>query len=255
MSLTSVWEGDDASFLSAAIPFYTGREAFELSILDATANTGKIWKGTGVKPDTMDSDPRYASNYICDNREMPGVPDGSYDLLVYDPPHFGNSGREKSNKGFDVRFGCGVTTSKAENYTMSFLYPGFLASAMRVLRREGLVMAKITDQVHNHRSRWAHVDFIKMAESAGFLVCDLIVKVRKGPMMSSKWQNLHHARKRHTFWIILRNSLSCERTVQQPRPQPGRYSCPVHGPIPHGSRCLSCDRKSVPPPVAVEGQT
>jgi hypothetical protein len=50
-----------------------------------------------------------------------------------------------------------------------------------------------------------------MAEEAGFAVCDLIVKIRNGPMLSDKWKEAHHARKRHCFWIVCRNSANCER--------------------------------------------
>jgi hypothetical protein len=49
-----------------------------------------------------------------------------------------------------------------------------------------------------------------MAAEAGFTVCDLIVKVRRGPMKSTKWKVAHHARKRHCFWIICRNGDDCE---------------------------------------------
>ena len=73
------------------------------------------------------------------------------------------------------------------------------------------MLAKITDMVNNHRSQWAHCDFMRMAKEAGFTVCDLIVKVRKGPMLSDKWRNAYHARKRHCFWIICRNGTHCER--------------------------------------------
>ena len=52
---------------------------------------------------------------------------------------------------------------------------------------------------------------LRMAEEAGFTVCDLIVKIRTGPMLSDKWKEAHHARKRHCFWIVCRNSASCER--------------------------------------------
>jgi hypothetical protein len=51
-----------------------------------------------------------------------------------------------------------------------------------------------------------------MAEEAGFTVCDLIIKIRSGPMVSTKWKEAHHARKRHCFWIVCRNGADCERT-------------------------------------------
>jgi hypothetical protein len=33
-------------------------------------------------------------------------------------------------------------------------------------------------------------------------------------MMSTKWKTAHHARKRHCFWIVCRNGISCERFVR-----------------------------------------
>lgn len=209
---TSVWEGADGKLLRKMLSFYPSIPVEP--ILDATANTGKMWAGSGYRPTTMDIDPRYNPDICCDHRDMNGVEDGRFGVVVYDPPHVGNNGRDKSVKAFDERYGCSVECLKDQNYTLSFLYPPFLSEAKRVLRPDGLLLAKITDQVNNHRSRWAHCDFMRMAEEAGFTVCDLIVKVRQGPMMSSKWKTMHHARKRHCFWVVCRNGRSCERSIK-----------------------------------------
>lgn len=206
--LTSVWEGNDADLLEAIFAFY--RPPAVEPILDATHNRGVFWRGSSRNVVSMDIEPAHNPMICCDNREMPGVPDGSFWTVVYDPPHVGSQGRDKSSKRFDADYGATVPCGKAENWTLSFLYPPFLAQAKRVLRPGGLLLAKITDMVNNHRSKWPHVDFMVMAERAGFTVCDLIIKVRKGPMVSSKWANCHHARKRHCFWVICRNSESCE---------------------------------------------
>jgi hypothetical protein len=40
--------------------------------------------------------------------------------------------------------------------------------------------------------------------------CDLIVKVRKGPIRDPKWKTAHHARRQHCYWLILRKSKKCE---------------------------------------------
>lgn len=205
---TSVWEDSDSKLLPKMIEFYSKLPG--TPILDATFNAGKMWKGTGIRPVTMDMDPQYGTDYVCDNQVMPGVPDYHFGVVVYDPPHCGDNGRDKSTKNFDGIYGCNQTCLKEQGYTLSHLYPGFLTQAKRVMLPEGIVLAKITDQVNSHRSRWAHVDFMVMAEKAGFTVCDLIVKVRKGPMMSSTWNHMRHARKRHCFWIVLRNGRSCE---------------------------------------------
>lgn len=207
--LSSVWEGSDADLLEAIFGFYPALPIEP--ILDATHNAGRFWRGSAREVVSMDIDPKHKPMILGDNRTMKNVPSATYGVVVYDPPHVGPQGRDKSTKRFDVDFGASTVCGAAEDWTLSHLYPPFLQQAKRVLKPNGLLLAKITDMVNNHRSKWPHADFMRMAAEAGFTVCDLIVKVRKGPMVSTKWQTAHHARKRHCFWIICRNSDSCER--------------------------------------------
>lgn len=211
--ISSVWTGTDAALLNEMLSFYPVIGADPL--LDATYNTGRMWRGTGIRPVSMDIDPQYNPDIVADNRVMAGVEDNSFAVVVYDPPHVGPQGREKSNKRFDVDFGATVACGKEHGWSLSYLYPPFLEQAKRVLMPDGILLAKITDIVNNHRQRWAHCDFMSMAEDAGFVVCDLIVKVREGPMKSTKWKNAHHARKRHCFWIVCRNGPYSERKRSQ----------------------------------------
>jgi DNA modification methylase len=208
--ITSVWERSDGELLDAILDFYP--TIAPEPILDATYNAGRIWMGARKRDIvSMDIDPKYKPMIIGDNRNMLGVPSASFGTVVYDPPHVGPQGRDKSCKKFDINFGATVECGKDQNWNLSYLYPPFLKQAKRVLKPKGLLLAKITDMVNNHRSKWAHCDFMRMAEEAGFTVCDLIVKIRVGPMLSNKWQNAHHARKRHCFWIVCRNTEDCER--------------------------------------------
>ncbi|MDD9995409.1 MAG: hypothetical protein OXN79_04155 [bacterium] len=209
--LSSIWEGGDGELLNEMLRFYPVIEP--APILDATYNTGRIWAGTDWPVTSMDIDYRYHPDIVADNRKMPGVADESYAVVVYDPPHVGPQGRDKSSKRFDVDFGATVECGKEHGWTLSYLYPPFLEQAMRVLKPEGLLLAKITDMVNSHRNQWAHVDFMTMAAAAGFTVCDMIIKIRTGPMVSTKWKRARHARKRHCFWIICRKSHRCEPRI------------------------------------------
>lgn len=208
-TISSVWTGSDADLIEEMLEFYPSIDPDP--ILDATYNAGRFWKGSTRKVVSMDIDPQYQPDIVADNREMPGVADDSFAVVVYDPPHVGPQGRDKSTKRFDVDFGATMPCGKEQGWTLSYLYPPFLTQARRVLKPEGLLLAKITDMVNCHRSRWPHCDFMQMAAEAGFTVSDLIVKVREGPMRSTKWKNAHHARKRHCFWIVCRNGENCER--------------------------------------------
>ncbi len=218
--LSSVWEGNDGELLESMLSFYPSINPEP--ILDATYNTGRFWSRSARNVWSMDIDPKHEPRIVADNREMVGlntrtgetdyrVRTSSFGTVVYDPPHVGPQGRDKSVKRFDVDFGATMPCGKEHGWTLSYLYPPFLEQAKRVLRPGGLLLAKITDMVNSHKSRWPHCDFMRMAEDAGFTVCDLIVKVRTGPMRSTKWKKAHHARKRHCFWIVCRNGENCER--------------------------------------------
>jgi hypothetical protein len=210
--LSSVWEGSDGELLEAMLNFY--QTIAPEPILDATYNAGRFWTDSVRHVVSMDIDPQYKTMIVGDNREMIGVESSSFGTVVFDPPHVGPQGRDKSKKRFDVDFGATIECGKEHNWNLSYLYPPFLKQAKRVLKPEGLLLAKITDMVNNHKSKWPHCDFMQMAEEAGFTVCDLIVKIRRGPMVSNKWKEAHHARKRHCFWIICRNGNSCERDLK-----------------------------------------
>lgn len=219
-ALSSVWEGTDAVLLERIFGFYPSIDPEP--ILDATHNAGRFWIGSTRNVWSMDIDPTHKPRIVADNRIMVGlntrtgkvdyrVPSNTFGTVVFDPPHVGPQGRDKSVKRFDADYGAHVACGKEHGWTLSYLYPPFLEQAKRVLKPEGLLLAKITDMVNSHRSRWAHCDFMRMAEEAGFTVCDLIVKIRKGPMQSNRWKTAHHARKRHCFWIVCRNGPNCER--------------------------------------------
>jgi hypothetical protein len=208
-SISSIWEGSDADLLEVMFGFYASISPEP--VLDATYNAGRFWKQSTRQVISMDIEPRHNPMIVGDNRKMMGVPSAHFGAVVYDPPHVGPQGRDKSRKKFDLDFGATVECGKEQNWNLSYLYPPFLKQARRVLKPGGLLLAKITDMVNNHRSKWAHCDFMRMAGEAGFAVCDLIIKIRRGPMLSDRWKEAHHARKRHCFWIVCRNADSCER--------------------------------------------
>ncbi len=204
--LPSVWQGTDAELLERMLDFYP-RKAPE-RILDATVNRGRFWEGSSRPVTGLDIDPKHKPDVVGDNMAMP-FEDGAFDVVVYDPPHIPNQGRDKV-KDFNKRFGLGVKSSAANGYNFTHLFPPFLAEAYRVLKPEAILLCKIADYIHNHRFQWAHVELIKAAVEAGFIACDCIVKVRKGPIIDPKWKEAHHARRHHCYWLIFRKSKKCE---------------------------------------------
>lgn len=204
--LPSVWEGEDFELLERLLSFYPRRRP--RLILDATVNGGRFWRGSKRPVMGMDIDLRHRPPIVGDNVRMP-FRNATFDVVVYDPPHIPNQGADRT-KDFNVRFGLGARSPKERSYSFSHTYPAFLAEAWRVLEAEGLLLAKITDYIHDHEYKWAHVDFVRSATAAGFRACDCIVKVRKGPIIDPKWKVAHHSRRQHCYWLVFRKSESCE---------------------------------------------
>jgi len=204
--LPSVWDGDDASLLDRLLDFYPRKRPRR--ILDATVNGGRFWRGSGRAVIGMDIEAKHRPTIVGDNTAMP-FRDGSLDVVVYDPPHIPNQGRDIL-KDFNVRFGLILKSSKENGYTFTHTYPPFVREAYRILKPEGILLCKITDYIHDHQYQWAHVDFIQAARAVGFTACDCIVKTRKGPIIDPKWKIAHHSRRQHCYWLIFRKSDKCE---------------------------------------------
>lgn len=204
--LGSVWEGDDSELLEWLLDFYP--RARPERILDATLNNGRFWRGSNRPVVGLDIQGKYRPHIVGDNMLMP-FREVSFDVVVYDPPHVPNQGKD-NEKDFSVRFGLVVKSSKDNNYSFSHTFRPFLAQAYRIIKEEGILLCKITDYVHNHRYQWAHVEFIEAARETGFCPCDCIIKIRKGPIIDPKWKVAHHSRRQHCFWLIFRKSQKCE---------------------------------------------
>jgi len=202
----SVWYGDDAELLQMMLDFYPKKAPQR--ILDATVNVGRFWRSSRRPVVGMDIEFRHGPTIVGDNTQMP-LRDCTMDVVVYDPPHIPNQGKDRS-KDFNTRFGLTLKSLKENGYSFAHLYPPFVSEAYRVLRPEGLLICKITDYVHGHRFQWAHIDLIQAATAEGFCPCDCIVKVRKGPIMDPRWKNAHHARRHHCYWLVFRKSIRCE---------------------------------------------
>jgi SAM-dependent methyltransferase len=204
--LASIWHGEDDELLERMLDFYPRKKPRK--ILDATINGGRFWRNSKRPVTGMDIDPRHKPDILADNTNMP-LDDGSYDVIVYDPPHIPNQGKDHQ-KDFGKRFGLVLRSSKENQYTFTHTFPPFVREAYRVLKDEGILLAKITDYVHHHRYQWAHIELINAAREVGFMPCDCIVKIRKGPIIDPKWKKAHHSRRQHCYWLVFRKSKKCE---------------------------------------------
>jgi SAM-dependent methyltransferase len=132
--LPSIWDGTDAELLEKMLDFYPRKRPKR--ILDATVNTGRFWLGNQRDIIGLDINPKFRPHVVADNRRMP-FKDRCFDVVVYDPPHIPNQGRDKS-KDFNTRFGLVLKSSAGNGYNFTHLYPPFVREAYRVQFRPRL---------------------------------------------------------------------------------------------------------------------
>jgi hypothetical protein len=190
-----------------------------VDVLDCTFNKGVMWKNSGLAPSvTSDLDPSWGTDLVADFRNIP-LPAASLDVIVFDPPHLPAAAASVNSSGiYRRKYGLDEHGDWRQGDNINPVFVEFLVEAKRLLRPDGLVFAKIADFVHNHRYQWQHVAFVAAVEAVGMTACDLIVKAdpTSANLKSSKWQRVHHFRRAHTYWLVVRNSTKCEARPRVP---------------------------------------
>lgn len=193
-------------------------------ILDCTHNQGTMWKGLVSNNKSLwemqynvirsDIDSGLNTIDVCSDFSCMPFVNKSIDVIVFDPPHLPtNAASKNSSKIWEQRYGITGTGEGRTGDNISGMFNSFLVEAKRVLKKNGIILAKIADIVHNHRYQWHHVDFINESQGVGMTACDMLIKCdpNAGNLASSKWVNVMHLRKAHCYWIVVRNSNRCEK--------------------------------------------
>jgi hypothetical protein len=194
--LTSIWERDDTSLIREMLKIYPRKPP--KVIVDTTWGKGIMWRHADVIPIGFDIDLSRAKDAVADYCYLP-LKDNSVDLLIFDPPHLVQTGSPGVIKGL-----------YSEYQSDSDPLLPFMLEAKRVLKDEGVIFCKIADFVTSARYHWRLIDTILAIRKAGLQPCDLIIKSRKGGVIEHPfWKCQRHARKRHSYWIVVRNSTRC----------------------------------------------
>ena len=179
-------------------------------ILDCTYNKGKMWQGLSYKPVRMDINPSFEVDVVADFTAMPFV-DASFDVIVFDPPFLPiHAASFNSSRIWELQYGITADDSLRRGDNVCPMFMPFLSEARRVLKADGIIIAKIGDLVHNHKQQFQGVEFVNCAYRVGLCPCDLLIKVRNSNLNSSKWKHVRHLRKTHSYFFVVRKG-SCER--------------------------------------------
>jgi DNA methylase len=140
-----------------------------------------------------------------DCRELPYA-SGEFDGVVFDPPymHTPGAGAHENHQNFEKYYRNNVTTSEKKYHEAVLdLYFQAAKEAWRILKDGGVYIVKCQDEVCANRQRLTHVEIINELESYGFVCEDIFIVVRKGKPGVSRMLAQAHARKSHSYFLVL----------------------------------------------------
>jgi len=132
--------------------------------------------------------------------------DASIDCVVLDPPYMHTPGgtAHVNHQNYEQYYRNNKAASDRKYHEAVLdLYFSASREVWRVLREGGVYIVKCQDEVCANRQRLTHVEIINELESSGFVAEDLFVVVRPGLPGVSRILKQAHARKNHSYFVVL----------------------------------------------------
>jgi phage anti-repressor protein len=174
--------------------------------LDCTYSKGNFWKDLPQPKFKTDLYPINDTVIEANSENLP-FDDGSMSSIMYDPPFVivGSGMGHKNNKT-----GSSIIAKRFEGYgtyeDLTKNYFNTLKELYRLTKNEGYVVMKCQDTVSGGKQYFSHVMVMNMAQEIGFYPRDLFIltsNVRVNAFNGTKWTKQYHARKYHSYFIIL----------------------------------------------------
>ena len=164
--------------------------------LDPCYSVGRFWQGLPQPELKFDIAPQVegVNQASCDN--LP-IQDNSVNSIMFDPPFVIGVG-ESAN---------GIITNRFSGFKnldeLKSLYINSLKEFYRILIDKGLLIFKCQDTVTSSKQFLTHVFIVNEAERLGYYVKDLFILVRDSAIVDPKWGAQQHARKTHSYYVVL----------------------------------------------------
>jgi hypothetical protein len=204
-------QGNNDSLFPKILSLYVAKGS---KIADVTYGKGVFWKNIPTHDyQMMITDSRHET-YGTDCRDLPYKPN-TIDCVVFDPPYMHTASTAHQNhQRFEENYRNNASRNgSTEKYHDAILELYFNAGdeAYRVLREDGFYIVKCADEVCSNQQRLTHVEIINVLEETGFVTEDLFVLMRNSKPGLSRAVRQIHARKNHSYFIVLRKSKPSRR--------------------------------------------
>ena len=168
---------------------------------DISYGNGAFYKSVPNPVEKFDIDPQIEGVTRADSQSLP-LKDASIGSIVFDPPFltYVRAGREGNGKM--------VMSSRYSGYwrydELEAHYRGTLKECSRVLKKDGIMVFKCQDIIHNHKMHCTHANIIKWASDIGLKLKDLFILAANHRMPSPNRKGTQkHARIFHSYFLVL----------------------------------------------------
>lgn len=198
--ILSALTGTNADLFPKVLNLYAPTGA---RILDMTYGKGVFWKSMpehGFQLHTNDLVQEADTHE--DFRKM-SFSDGSFEVVVLDPP-YAYSPKSTVKESIAGCYGLNNSVDISDMKKVVELYEAGVREAYRLLSNGGVLVLKTQDIIQSGKQWWMHV---RMMSQPGFFCEDLFVLVQnQTPAVDPKWKVQRHARKNHSFFVVLRKT-------------------------------------------------
>jgi hypothetical protein len=168
--------------------------------VDASYGHGKFYVSIPRPKRCFDIDPQFDFVERFSSINLP-FENSSVSSIVFDPPFltYIKDGRNHSDGKavMSKRFGGYYTYGQLEEH-----YKSSLIEFNRILVKNGKLIFKCQDIIHNHKMHCTHHNLINWAEKEGFSLLDLFILSAKHRMPSPQKGKQRHARIFHSYFLV-----------------------------------------------------
>lgn len=172
--------------------------------LDPTYCRGGFYKKDIPEPSIkMDLLPIVDGVIKADVESLP-LRNNSMETIMFDPPFLatsGQTGAEDDNNIIVKRFGLYPNEKELHSF-----YSRALQELYRVLQNKGILICRSQDKVSGGKQYFSHVFIMNEAVRIGYYVKDLFILLAKNRIVADWQRNQKHARKFHSYYIVLEKS-------------------------------------------------
>lgn len=185
---------NEKELIESILELYNDKSGVDL---DPCYSVGRFWNGLPKPKLKFDLEPQTEDTEKSSCNSLP-LENCSVKSIMFDPPFV--IGQGKSTNGImRKRFSAFYKLQDLKD-----LYSSSLSEFLRILDKKGVVIFKCQDTVTGGKQFMTHVWVINEAEKLGYLIEDLFILVRKKAIVDPKWKKQYHARKTHSYYIVLR---------------------------------------------------